>query len=336
MSLSFIERFGEHIISFSDKSISFAVAKILEAVHSVSLHQKTSMAIRSKKTVIEEKLVQLESDTNITNDSNSKLLLDMARSILEMNGSYCCRCNKSLSKTEVLQCDGCGCMVYCSRACQKKDWLNGHNVTCNKSHTSTTDEQLGFFQGTWLERSIPTCPRIVAKLKELEMNLTMIQLKLFLANSETIMNQANLLNLPFCDCVVAFDLRVCPRKITIKKYVEYFGASSKEVNGFVCSRSRENITCVYYSCIYNGDIGRLNLATQRLFPHAWLLQSKWITSKPFNNNLASPALVRVNGCQLSEYKRLRNIQRNKARLAQLRLLVPPGQRTEWGKAKKSK
>jgi len=315
--LSCIERFEERISSSDDdKSIFFTVAKTLEAVHSVSLYQKTAKAIRSKKTIIEEKLVQLESCTNITNNSNSKLLLDMARSILDMNGSYCCRCNKSLSKTEVLQCDGCGCMPYCSRACQKKDWLNGHSVTCNKP---PTNEELGFFQGTWLERSIPTCPRIVAKLKELETNLTMIQLKLFLANSETIINQASSLNLPLCDCVVVFDLRLCPHTITIKKYTEYRP-------DFECSRSRENITCVYYSCLYNGDLGeekdRVNLATQRLFPHAWLLQSKWITSLSLNNQLASPALVGVKGCKISEYKRLRNVRRNKERLAQLGLLVP--------------
>jgi len=54
-----------------------------------------------------------------------------------------------------------------------------------------------------------------------------------------------------------------------------------------------------------------------------------------NNNemqLASPALVDANGHPLSEYERLRlrNIQRNKARLASLGLLVPPGQQQGGG------
>jgi len=48
--------------------------------------------------------------------------------------------------------------------------------------------------------------------------------------------------------------------------------------------------------------------------------------------LASPALVDANGHPLSEYERLRlrNIQRNKARLASLGLLVPPGQQQGGG------
>ena len=266
MSLSFIERFAEHAsFSVGHASMLCTIAKILVAVHSLSLHQKTAKAIRSKKAAIEERLIG--SEQNISNNAKCKKLLGMVRSILNNSGFYCCRCNKSLSRTEVKQCDDCGCMTYCSRACQKKDWLNGHNVTCNKPPTS---ENLGLFQGrAWLE-TIPKSPRIVAKLEEFETNLTMIQLKLFLANSEAIMNQASSLNLPFCDCVVVFDLRVCPSTITIKKYTEYY-SNSVELNGFECSRSKENISCVYRSCFYNGDLGRVRLATRRLFPHAWLL-----------------------------------------------------------------
>ena len=268
MCLNFIVRY-ESQISLSDGCASIfckTISSILTAVHSLSLHQKTAKAIQRKKATIEEKLIILEQNTNMV--LLGKKLLYAVRSILALNGSYCCRCIKSLSRTEVLQCNGCGCMAYCSRACQKEDWLNGHSITCNKP---PTNEQIGLFQGrVWLETE-PECARIVAKLKELETNLTMIQLKLFLDNSETILSQAAKLDLPLCECLVVFDLQVCPRIVYVKSYTEYFSASS----GFECSRSRENITCVYYSFLYNGESGEVNggatkLVTHRLFPHAWL------------------------------------------------------------------
>ena len=279
MCLNFIVRY-ESQISVSDGCASIfckTISSILTAVHSLSLHQKTAKAIQRKKATIEEKLIRLEQNTNMV--LLGKKLLGMVRSILALNGSYCCRCNKSLSRTEVLQCNGCGCMAYCSRACQREDWVNGHSITCNKP---PTDEQIGLFQGrVWLE-IVPECPRIVAKLEELETNLAMIHLNLFLDNSETILSQAGKLDLPLCDCVVVFYCRHCPYTITVTKYTEYYGNSNEELDGFECSRSRDNITCVYYARFYNGesesdeDKGQdPNLAVQRLFPHAWLLkQSK--------------------------------------------------------------
>jgi len=277
MCLNFIVRY-ESQISLSDGCASMfskTIATMILAVHSISLHQKTAKAIRSKKAVIEERLIELEQNPNIS-DVRCMKLLGMVRSILALNGSYCCRCNKSLSRTEVQLCNGCGCMAYCSRACQKEDWLNGHSLTCNKP---PIDKQLGLFQGrAWLE-TVPDCPQTVAKLEELETNLAMIQLKLFLDNSEAILSQAGKLDLPLCDCVVAFNCcRQCPHTITVKKYTEYYG---EELDDFECSRSRENIMCVYYARFYNGeseeDKGQdPNLAVQRLFPHAWLIlkQSK--------------------------------------------------------------
>jgi len=275
MCLNFIGRYDSQI-SLSDGCASMfckTISSILTAVHSLSLHQKTAKAIRSKKIVIEERLIELEQNTNMV--LLGKKLLGMVRSILALNGSYCCRCNKSLSRTEVLQCNGCGCMSYCSRACQKEDWLNGHSITCNKP---PTDEQLGSFQGrVWLETETE-CPRIVAQLEELETNFAMIQLKLFLDNSETILSQAGKLDLPLCDCVVVFYCQHCPYTITTKKYTEYYSTSTEELDGFECSRSRENIKCVYYARFYNGETDEEkgqdpNLAVQRLFPHAWLLKS---------------------------------------------------------------
>ena len=192
MCLSFIERFGK----MDD------IEQIFRSIHIISLHQKTAKAIRSKKTMIEEKLVRLEQSPDITNNQ-SKKLLDMLRSTLDMNGSYCCRCNKSLGNTEVMQCNGCTSMVYCSRSCQREDWLNGHELTCCKSYT---DEYSGQFQGRATPEEVPSDERDAKKLLAIENNMTMIQLKLFLDNTETILNQARALDIPMYDCVVAIDL----------------------------------------------------------------------------------------------------------------------------------
>jgi len=277
MCLNFIERFIEHE-SLVEPLVSQSITHIFRKIHAISLHQKTAKAITSKRAVIEDRLVKLQTDTNITNYSICKKLLDMAWSILDINGSYCCRCNESLlRRTDVKLCNGCGCMAYCSKVCQRDDWLNGHSITCNNT---PINENLGFFQGrAWLE-TVPECPRIVAKLEDLETNLNMIQLKLFLDNSKTILNQTSSLelDLPLFDCVVVFDLRVCPHTITIKKYTKYYGSTFiEELNGFECSRSKENIACIYNSCFYNGESckvkGEVNkLVTQRLFPHAWLMK----------------------------------------------------------------
>ena len=48
----------------------------------------------------------------------------------------------------------------------------------------------------------------------------MIQLKLFLDNSEIILAQAGALNIPLYDCDVKFDLRQCPPAIEVTKYTE--------------------------------------------------------------------------------------------------------------------
>lgn len=90
--------------------------------------------------------------------------------------------------------------------------------------------------------------------------MNMIQLKLFLNNSETIMSQAKALCIPLYDCIVMFDLRKCPIKIETFAYTHsknfftdcdcaecqngYFG-SREEREGFENSRSKDNITCMY-------------------------------------------------------------------------------------------
>ena len=119
-------------------------------------------------------------------------------------------------------------------------------------------------------------------MEGVERNMTMIQLKLFYDNAETILNQADVLDLPLYDCVVLFDLRCCPVEVEVKKYTDHY--SPKAAKGFRKSRSKENITCIYDSYIFNDtyaakedEVQYYNvpkLSMQRMFPHEWLLNWK--------------------------------------------------------------
>ena len=220
--------------------------------------------------------MRLQQNINMTTNIKCRGLLDMVSSILYLNGSYCCRCNKSLSKTEVKQCNGCHRMAYCSKACQKEDWFNGgHMLACCKSYTDETAEQ---FQGRILPTKTPENERAAMKLKDLEINMNMIQLKLFLDNSETILDQARILGIPLCDCVVAFDLRACPHTIEVQGHNENY-MTPEAASGFDETHSKENITCVYVSPIFIGAVvespgesgSTPHLKIQRLFPHEWLV-----------------------------------------------------------------
>ena len=316
MCLCFVQQFGsdESFLNDTFMSIFDYIKRIFKSVHEVSLHKKSAKAIRHKREDIEKELKCLEKEEVVTTNPNCKELLDMARSILNLNGSYCCRCNKSLSRTKVKLCNGCGCMAYCSKACQKEDWLNGHKLTCCKSYT---DETAGQFQGRVLPETLPVCPRIAAKFKELEINMNMIQLKLLLDNSETILSQAKALDLHLSDCVVSLDLRYCPPTIGVKKYTHWFD-TPEEKRGFDETRSKENITCISFSHRESDeDDGTIPVfQIQKLYPSEWLMkQSKSVIStcvvslSPSKSSVASPAAVD----SLSEHKRLHNIQMNKAR-----------------------
>ena len=198
----------------------------------------------------------------------------MVKSILDINGAYCCHCNKSLGRKERYQCGGCNRMTYCSRTCQRKDCLNGHSQACCKT---STDDNCGQFQGRLLPKTIPKDERAAAKLKELEINSNMIHLKLFLDHSATILEQAKTLNIPLCDCIVGFDLCCFPPKVATHHYSEiYYGNGRKR---YEASRSTKNITCMFSS--YNFIGGATNhlgkpgtFGMQRLFPCEWLTDKK--------------------------------------------------------------
>jgi len=275
MCFDFIERFYRHSSITIDDGLFYFIEHIFRDIYDLSLHQKTAKAIKSKKIIIEEKLVFLKQNTDITNytDTECKDLLDMVKSILSLSGeSYCCRCNKSLSKTEVMQCNGCSCMVYCSKACQKEDWLNGHKLTCC---CKPNNSNLGSYQGRFWPPVSSDDERDVTKLKDLDINMNMIHLKMFLDNAEDILRQAKKLELLLCDCVVV----ICPTKVEVKaevkKYTDVYDKNPDVQKKFEESRSKENITCHYYSNIYIGQQKGYVVGTQRLFPHEWLTkQSK--------------------------------------------------------------
>ena len=101
----------------------------------------------------------------------------------------------------------------------------------------------------------------------------MVQLKLYLDNSDTILNQARSLNFPLHDCIVHFDFRYCPLSVKVQRYSEFY-ESQEERRGFEEGRSKQNITCHYHSSMFNGEklaSGRTPfMAMQRLFPQNWL------------------------------------------------------------------
>ena len=217
MCLNFVERFGGYEAFGGDNedaknSLFDNIHVIFDLVHCASLHKKTWKAIRHKMVDVGEKILHSKEIIDSTNNRKGNELLGMVVSILDMNGSYCYRCNESLTKTEVKLCNGCGRMSYCSAACQRYDWLNGHSVTCCKTYT---DETAGRFQGRVVPESMPDDERVASKLKELEINMNMIHLKLFLDHSETIVAQAKGLGIPFYDCVAVFNLSQCPTTIEV-------------------------------------------------------------------------------------------------------------------------
>ena len=171
-------------------------------------------------------------------------------------------------------------MAYCSEACQRNDWVNGHSLTCCKSYTDVIIAggalaSIGFFQGRAVPQTIPENERAAAKLKELEKNISMIQLKLFLDNSETILSQVEALDIPLYDCVVMFDLRECPSTVTTASYIDRFNDTQPDIKkSFEEIRSKENITCHYSSRIFargaQGEDKQQIVLMQRLFPHEWL------------------------------------------------------------------
>ena len=140
---------------------------------------------------------------------------------------------------------------------------------------------VGQFQGRLAPKVVPVDERAATKLKELEINVSMIQLKLFLDHKESILNQAEAIGLPLYDCFVRFDL--ChrpPLPLVGTKKIDAYYYTPEEKKGFEASRSKENITCIFTSPIFDGSLveGRIpTLGMLRLFPHEWLSSEQKMT-----------------------------------------------------------
>ena len=278
LCLTFIERF-EDIIR-TKTALFDRIHNVFKAVYFISLHLKTAKAIGSKRNSIQKELNRLEENADISNNFKCKKLLGMVRCILDINGAYCCRCNKLLASEEIKRCNGCNCMTYCSTSCQKEDWSKGgHSLTCSIKNCTDAERDWGLFQGRFQPVTIPENEREAMKLEGLEQNINMIQRKLFLDNAESILSQARSLDIPLCDCVVAFDLGCYPLAVEVKRYTEHF--EGEEIKSFEGTRSKENITCSYASDIYNGCLDEHEnlqyLEMQKFFPHVLL-------SKKHRNN----------------------------------------------------
>ena len=263
MCQGFIRQYGWHE-SFTDEiclSLSDYLGRLFDIVHSTSFQKKSWKAIRHKKMAIKLELELTVNTIDVRYSAERTELLKMVRFFLNVNGSYCCRCNKSLSRTEVKLCNGCGCMTYCSRACQKEDWLNGHKLSCGKTYTNET---VGQFQGRVQPEEVPSNDRDASNLNDFVLNVNMIGLKLFKDNSDFILQQARSLGVPLCDCIVVFDMDSCPCTLTTYSYSKFYNTELKKL--YEDSRSEKNITCRYYKHLLDGEAG-----VQRLFPHEWLL-----------------------------------------------------------------
>jgi len=274
MCLTFVGRFGRQTTNENDIQTALLchIEGIFKSIYDVALHKKTWKAIRHQRQVIEARSNHLDF---ITHDNCKKLVL-MVKSILDMNGAYCCHCNKSLGRKERFQCGECNRMTYCSRSCQRSDWLNGHSHACCKTYN---DDNCGQFQGRAVPPTIPEDERTASKLGELEINNNMIQLKLFLDHSATILEQAKSLNIPLYDCIVKFELRYCPLKVTTHHYTELYDDESVGKKQYEASRSEKNITCMFSSHNFIGGmtnhLGKSAvLGMQRLFPCEWLTDKK--------------------------------------------------------------
>jgi len=169
MCLGFIERYGQHeSFRVGTAPMHDIIECILQNVNKVSLHKKSAKAIESKRNT--NVILYISTLTN-SEGGKCKKLLDMVWSILDLNGSYyCCRCIKQLSRMDVKVCNGCSSMVYCSRACQKEDWFNGHDMACKGD-----GRQMAQFQGRSIPEGISSDERAAAKLKDIQTNMTMIQ-----------------------------------------------------------------------------------------------------------------------------------------------------------------
>lgn len=95
-----------------------------EALCEMSMHKKTSRALREKRCEISTVLD--------TAQSSSTDIASLIKDSIELGtSSTCCNCLKQFDKRSSLYfCSGCNVECYCSLSCQSESWEMGHDEVC--------------------------------------------------------------------------------------------------------------------------------------------------------------------------------------------------------------
>ena len=96
---------------------------IAEALCEMSMHKKTSCALREKRCEISTVL-----DT--AQESSTDIVCLIKDSIELGTSSTCCNCLKQFDRGSLYFCSGCNVECYCSLSCRSESWKMGHDKAC--------------------------------------------------------------------------------------------------------------------------------------------------------------------------------------------------------------
>jgi len=105
---------------------------IAEALCEMSMHKKTSNALREKRSEISSVLD--------TAQSCSTEIVSLIEDSIELGtSSTCCNCLKQFDRGSLYFCSGCNVECYCSLSCQSESWELGHDKACSKDMANHSD-----------------------------------------------------------------------------------------------------------------------------------------------------------------------------------------------------
>jgi tetratricopeptide (TPR) repeat protein len=234
---------------------------IADNIKSVAFHQKTSKAIRDRRSHIVEALVKSKQSTEF---------VDIVSSIIELNEGSCSHCNKPIEWRTALFCGGCRRVAYCGKKCQKKDWRHGtHSSDCSILAHSANVLGLTSFA---VRRS-----RNIAMLSGLRNNMVTSQRKMFLRHEDALSRQLSTYP-DRSDYIAVFDLSDKLRSISFVHYDVVF-TCPKQRKWFEDFRSPVKVVCMFTSDVFNGELdeeGNVNrIALYAAFPFPTRIQSSF-------------------------------------------------------------
>ena len=97
---------------------------IAEALCEMSMHKRTSRALREKRSDISSVLDTAQSVCSTDIVSLIKDSIELGTS------STCCNCLKQFDRGSLYFCSGCNVECYCSLSCQSESWKLGHDKAC--------------------------------------------------------------------------------------------------------------------------------------------------------------------------------------------------------------